>query len=146
MVDPRLLTYLEPPVIEGSGNVGTVLRCSPGEWRDADKLTFQWLKFGKPITAARHDRYFVLETDRARPISAVVIAQNQSGRISSPRSNTITARAALPPPRRDAAPPVVQPRAPPPPETADLRPIKTVVAEVVLATPPPGQPLARPPV
>jgi hypothetical protein len=62
-----------PPVLSGSGVVGTKLVCAPGTWTGTGPLVFRWKRDGAELVAAaglRH--YFVQPADVGGAITCEV--------------------------------------------------------------------------
>ena len=63
-----------PSLRPGIPVVGGRTRCVPGTEQGALRLTYQWLRAGKPIASARGARYRVAPADRGRPLACRVTA------------------------------------------------------------------------
>jgi hypothetical protein len=75
--------------------VGGRTRCLPGKWSGADKLSFHWLRGGKPIAKATAARYRVGAADLGRKLACRVTAAATGGAHAMATSTGARARVGL---------------------------------------------------
>lgn len=74
-VTPRKGTQVKGMIkISGSFSVGKILTAKPSGWSPDSKLSYQWLRNGKPIAGATKTTYPLVAADRATSISVVATA------------------------------------------------------------------------
>ena len=63
------------PKITGTVKVGKKLTAKPGTWKPSGvKLSYQWLRNGKPIKGATKAKYKLTKKDRKKKVSVQVTA------------------------------------------------------------------------
>lgn len=70
-VQPGKLAH-STPKIKGSPRVGSKVAVAPGNWTNGTKLTYQWLRNGKPIRGATAKTYTVKSTDKNAKLTVSV--------------------------------------------------------------------------
>ena len=76
---PTVPQLLVPPVLVGSGVIGTEHRVDPGVWQEAASLTLQWRRDGVDIPGAVEALYVPRDADDLGALTCRVTATNEAG-------------------------------------------------------------------
>lgn len=75
-IAPVPLTPTTPPVVTGTGRVGSFLYASKGQWIPyPDSVSFQWTANNEPIPNATSGSYQVRSNDAGKTVTATVVAR-----------------------------------------------------------------------
>ena len=86
---------VDVPAITGTGEVGSMLQCTMGNWSgEPTGYVYVWKADGMAIAGATADSYTVLAGDAGKSITCVVTASNAAGDTEAPPSNAISVPAA----------------------------------------------------
>lgn len=82
--DPEIPIYpINKPKIIGKPQVGSLLRCSAGQWSEEGAFTFSWVdSHQRAIPSAKKPTYRIRSSDIGRKISCVVTAIGKTSRSS----------------------------------------------------------------
>jgi serine protease len=67
------------PSISGKFKVGKTLKAKSGVWSPKAKVTFRWLRNGRPISKATKSKYKLTKKDKGKWVSVQVIASGPAG-------------------------------------------------------------------
>jgi len=96
------LKNTKPPEISGQAKEGATLTCSAGEWNEQpEKVTYQWLREGKPIYGATESKLTVVKEDVGSLLYCKVEATHGA-------EKAVAESGAFTVPRGDVTPPVVE--------------------------------------
>ena len=73
----RVITNVEPPVIEGTPKVGAPVTAAPGTWTPAASYTYQWLADGAAIPGATAAQYVPTAAQRGKRLTLQVTASRK---------------------------------------------------------------------
>ena len=86
---------VDVPAITGTGEVGSILQCTMGNWSgEPTGYVYVWKADGMAIPGATGVAYTVLSGDAGKSITCVVTASNAAGDTEAPPSNAIAVPAA----------------------------------------------------
>lgn len=76
---PRTYAATAKPQVRGPAKVGKVLKARAGTWSPApSKISYRWLRNGKPIARATKSRYKLVRADRGRRVSVRVTVRGSA--------------------------------------------------------------------
>lgn len=80
-VRPSLPAVVTAPALSGPGRIGVPLSVSPGTWKGAPGLAYQWLAGGVPIPGATGTSYTPVAADDRKDLAVRVTATNAGGSV-----------------------------------------------------------------
>jgi serine protease len=75
----NFLVRWKSPSISGKFKVGKTLKAKPGVWSPKAKVTYRWLRNGRPISKATKSKYKLTKKDKGKWVSVQVIASGPAG-------------------------------------------------------------------
>lgn len=89
---PTKPVSLAKPILTGTARVGRTLRCRPGRFGNATRVTTAWLRAGKPIKGARRTTYTPARRDTGKAISCRSTATGPGGTTTSTSKRLLVRR------------------------------------------------------
>lgn len=81
-----------PPVVSGTGTVGSTLSCTTGVWTNAPtSYTYAWLRGGIVIAGVTGPTYILQAADSGTNVSCRVVATNPAGQAGPVTSSNVIA-------------------------------------------------------
>jgi serine protease len=75
----NFITQLKAPSISGKFKVGKTLKVKSGKWSPKVKVTYRWLRNGRPISKATKSKYKLTKKDKAKWVSVQVTVTGPAG-------------------------------------------------------------------